>query len=255
MAYGGDVERIVNGLGGLHSELSKQLKALAKQADYRIETIEHSHNATVQHVADGGHSHPGDSYQIHQHGAHQVAASGGATGATGSNGNIGKQLTYAGEYSADSHPDHPHTESSVIYERAHPAPAAGFISSIETKYSAVKGETGKMSSIKGAMKTPDGNKHHNSIGSPFQEMEELDEAFNDVKEYAGAHAQLQWIGEKHALLALMNSLASAVVNAKYAVIHYQDYLQRGYDEVHNGGKQSVQFDDFIHGKTVGNVVQ
>jgi hypothetical protein len=176
---------------------------------------------------------------------------------------VSYQLTYPDEHTNDLHPDHPHLEPGIIYEREHIAPAAGFMAGIGAGWGAgVGADIGAPGSYEGSKVHAiqedlyvDRSGMHNPQGSPWWELEDLNTKYNQAKEYAEAHPQLQWIGEKHALLNLLQNMVSAILNAKFAVIQYQDYLQRGYDQVHNGDKPSVTWDDFKNGRTDGNLKQ
>lgn len=113
--------------------------------------------------------------------------------------------------------------------------------------SAFSAEVSKVRTIEGKLYTGKGQLN-NSAGSPYSEIYELERRIGQC-----SIDQIEYLGPKHSLLARLHNVANAAVDAKHAVIQYQDGLQRGYDSCFNGGKQSVTWDDFNSGSTTGNV--
>ena len=75
-------------------------------------------------------------------------------------------------------------------------------------------------------------------------MYNLKEKIGEIEAYADDYPNLQWLGEKHTLLGLMQVVLSYCIDAKWALIHFQDYIQRGYDYQFNDGIPSVRWSDF-----------
>lgn len=91
---------------------------------------------------------------------------------------------------------------------------------------------------------------NSGLGSPYTELDTLLES---VSVYSKQPTDMSFIGQHTAAAVLANAVVIAAIDAKHAVIHYQDGLQRGYDACLNGGSQSVVWDDFNRGTTTGNV--
>ncbi len=128
--------------------------------------------------------------------------------------------------------------------------------------SAVSAAMGAMSDDTGKMKSLSDNNYtgaasfNNGLGSPWAELEKLKQAVADGSVYSEAHAPFNYVGEKAGILALLNMIMSAAVDAKWAIVIYHDYIQRGYDNQFNGNVPSITFDATVSGgKTTGNLKQ
>lgn len=140
------------------------------------------------------------------------------------------------------------------YEKEKPAPAASYVQPIISAAAAVKGDIGSLKSLEGKMFTGVKN-FHNSYGSPWTEFYRLEDKLNDLENYASSFSELKWLGEKVGLLGLLNQVLSHTVDAKWAINHYHDWVQRGYDAELNGNVPSIKFEGSLHGKSVGNLKQ
>jgi hypothetical protein len=237
---GKDSERVIACLNKLKDEVSKQIDLLARKSDHRMETIEHSHNASV---INAPHGHPTGAH------SHMVPGIAGPTGAQGSDGYVSKQLTYAAEYSNDKHRDHPHTEAYIIYEREHPVSASTYTNPIVNIGKDLNKDLEKMKKIEEDMYT-DKSKFNTQYGSPWKEIYILKEKIDIVEKYASDFPQLQWLGEKHSLLSLMQIVLSYTIDAKWAFTYYHDWMQRAYDHKFNNNEPSLVWDKFDK-KTIG----
>lgn len=173
------------------------------------------------------------------------------TGGSGLVNHVTDQLTYVKEYAGDRHPSHKHVEASIIYEREHQQIACEFAGPIVAFSEALENESSHMKQIEGDMYTKK-ETFNNSYGSPWKEVYILLEKIEDLRLYASEHPALQWIGEKFALLNLMQVVLSYTVDAKWAITQYQDYMQRGYDHKFNNKESSITWDHFEKGATIGN---
>lgn len=73
---------------------------------------------------------------------------------------------------------------------------------------------------------------HNSIGSPYTELYRLQAALNDVISYSQAcNTMGEYVQACSEANRLLNRAVQLVVDAKWAVITYCDYLERGYNHV------------------------
>lgn len=242
---GVDIERILSVLNDLKDEAANQIIRLACAADYRIETIKHSHNVRVE-SSDGAHGHPDGSHH------HDFWLQGNApTGGQGLENHVSDQLTYAEDYTDDTHPTHKHIEPSIIYEKEHIEISMDYTGTIISMGALLSDDAGKMQQISDNMYT-DTETFNNSYGSPWKEINMLKEKIDKLEEYSNDHSTLQWIGEKHSLISLIQLIVSYSIDAKWAITHYQDYMQRAYDHQFNDNSASITWEDMENGATTGN---
>ena len=86
-------------------------------------------------------------------------------------------------------------------------------------------------------------------------LTKLNESITLLENYSSSHSQLNWLSEKSALLGLLNTILALSVDAKWALITYHDYIQRGYDNKYNNNTPSVTFNDGVGKKSIGNIDQ
>lgn len=240
-----DVERIMAVLNDLKDEASTQILNLCKNSDYRMETISHSHNVRVE-SSDGAHGHGSGAHH------HDFMLTGNSpTGGQGLIGHVSDQLTYPDEYTDDANPDHQHLEPSIIYEREHIELTLPYVSSLISMGVVLGDDAGKMQQIADNMYT-DTETFNNSYGSPWKEVNMLKEKIDNLEAYANDHSTLQWLGEKFALINLIQLIVQYAIDAKWAITHYQDYMQRAYDSQFNNNSSSMSWDDMEKGATIGN---
>lgn len=167
---------------------------------------------------------------------------------------VSDQLTYAADYTADAHGSHPHTVDSLIYEQQHPESAAGFWNPVRILGERFRQDVRRVKTIEERHYT--GVKtFHNTYGSPWYEIYDLMEKIDWCNDYASRYPALQWLGEKQSFAHHMQMVVSIAVDCKWAVIYYQDYLQRGYDIHFNNATHAIDFEDFDHHRLPGNVPQ
>ena len=243
--YGTDIERVLLTVCKIKDLAADKLAELGTKSMYRMETIPHSHNVHV--VINGGpHGHPtGAHSHDHWYTGHSP------TGGTGMTGHVSDQLTYPQDYSDDMNPDHPHTQSSIIYEQEHEEVSMQFVSELLLMKDQLKEDAGRMDSISQDMYT-DANTFNNTYGSPFQEIKNLMNKLEDIKTYTDQLAILQWQSQKLVLMNLLSVVVSYAVEAKCALIVNHDFAQRGYDDTYNGKRSSIAWDSFEQGATDGN---
>lgn len=262
--YGKDIERILKTIGRLYMVTSDRIFSLASKSDYRIATIKHVHDVKVYGTNSGiGSGRTGDHYHLidgsggdHTHPTFTLGGPGFPSGSSATDRDrVSYPLTYTEDYSTDKNPDDPRTSQGVIYESEHTIQTDSIVQDIIRIFTTdLIPEIDRIRVIDRKLYTSKENVH-NSIGSPYTELYDLNDKLKNLQRWCGDHTELQWIGEKHALLNMMQLVVQATINAKYAVIIYHDYLQRGYDYCHNDNKQSVSWDDFENGRSTGNVSQ
>lgn len=86
------------------------------------------------------------------------------------------------------------------------------------------------------------NEVNNRYGSPWTEFTKLTERIQKIQEFQQQHPVLYWTNEKRNLLELMQVALTFTVDAKWALLYYHDILSRGFDEVHNNKKESIQWE-------------
>lgn len=143
---------------------------------------------------------------------------------------------------------------SVIGSSEFPVPLypSSFTNPIDSAMSGMGGDCGNMDSLRNGLYT-DTTAFNNSYGSPWTELDRLKDAVNSVTSFGNGHNPMNWVGEKAALLGLINKVVSAAVDARWAIMHFHDYIQRGYDHEFNGDVPSITFQDGKGNSTVGNI--
>lgn len=96
---------------------------------------------------------------------------------------------------------------------------------------------------------------NNSYGSPWKELNLLQKSVKDIKDRADIYKDILTLEEKLSLLHLMHISLSRSVDAKWAMIYYHDYIQRGYDNKFNGNIPSITFASGSDKETTGNLNQ
>lgn len=150
------------------------------------------------------------------------------------------QLISESEYS------HPHDSDGKISNYGHeeykekekPINGSEYVSSIISLLDSFEDDFGKLSSLRSGLYT-ESTSFNNSIGSPWSEINKLKESIMVIKSFG--FKDLKFIGEKCALLSLLNMAISYAVDAKWALITYHDYIQRGYDNKYNDNNPSITF--------------
>lgn len=128
------------------------------------------------------------------------------------------------------------------------------VTALNDYLSSIKEDTDKFSKLQKKMFSK-ASKFFNSLGSPFSEYDALMDACKSVKTYASSHSGLKYLGEKISLLSLVQPIIPCLVDFKIALITYNDYIQRGYDNVYNDNKPSITIQRQKNKKTTGNIQQ
>lgn len=93
------------------------------------------------------------------------------------------------------------------------------------------------------------NSWNNSVGSPWSELDALGQAVTA----AAAADSVTYLGHYVKLMGLMHIAVERAIDAKYAMIQYNDYVQRGYDNVYNGNRPSITTATQLGEATTGNI--
>lgn len=133
-------------------------------------------------------------------------------------------------------------------------PASNPMSSVSAAMAALNPDCGKMDTLSSTLYTGTPT-FNNSLGSPWGELSNLQKAVADAEAYAGSFAPFNYVGEKAGMLAMLNMVMAAAVDAKWAMAVYHDYVQRGYDNIFNGNEPSITFQETLEREGIGNVKQ
>lgn len=126
------------------------------------------------------------------------------------------------------------------------------MSAVTSAMSSMSSDVSKMSSLESSNYT-DSTSFNNSIGSPWTELKKLQSDVDAATSYASSHSPFNYVGEKAGMLAMLNMVMSAAVDAKWAIQIYHDYVQRGYDCNYNDKTPSVTYTTGINKKSIGNL--
>ena len=138
-------------------------------------------------------------------------------------------------------------EESEVSSSAH-----SFVSPIRSAMNSIVSDFQKMNELANGLYV-DINSFNNGYGSPWTELNKLEESIKLAESFSHSHSNLNWIGEKAGLLGLLNSILSASIDSKWALIYYHDYIQRGYDNKYNDNDPSIKFNTGIDTQSIGNV--
>lgn len=111
---------------------------------------------------------------------------------------------------------------------------------------------GKMGSLEKDLYSGTTN-FNNSYGSPWTELNKLNESITALQ---GVMATpIKFTSQKVALIAVMSAVMGRTVDAKWAIITYNDYIQRGFDKMYNDRNPSITTKRTINKLSVGNLEQ
>ena len=146
------------------------------------------------------------------------------------------------------------TASCTPTERSVSIKSSTFIDPIREASESIIEDFDKMDSLSSNLYTSV-NSFNNEYGSPWTELSLLNSSIQDIGKFAGSYSNLGYVGEKAALLSLLNMILSISIDAKWALINYHDYIQRGYDNRYNDNEPSIKFKSGIDKESIGNVNQ
>lgn len=238
--HGKDIERLINILTAIKKTTSLNIHKLGRMSDPRLIMIKHTHNVFVNNEAPNApHGHPSGAH------IHNFWLQGNLpTKGRGYRDKISTQLTWPEDYKEDEHYQHLHDWDSDVLEKEHPVKAHDYTNPIrDLRIHYLTPENKKMEKIE-VDNYEQVMSFNTEAGSPWDEMYDLEEKIEEMEAYADDYPNLQWLGEKHTLLALMHVVLTYCIDAKWALIHFQDYIQRGYDYQFNDGIPSVRWSDF-----------
>lgn len=92
---------------------------------------------------------------------------------------------------------------------------------------------------------------NNSIGSPWNEFKKFNELYGKILTIIAP----KYKGGRSGLMAMLSMWYASIVDCKWALSYYNDYVQRGYDNIYNGNKPSVTITRKKGKKSTGNIDQ
>jgi hypothetical protein len=116
------------------------------------------------------------------------------------------------------------------------------------------GDYSKMCTLRDTLYTSS-NSFNNGYGSPWTELTNLYNAINEVIKFVSSNHSVPYMGNKVALLSLLQVLLSRANDSRHALIYYHDYIQRGYDHIFNNNLPSVTFRTTLSRSSIGNLKQ
>ena len=128
--------------------------------------------------------------------------------------------------------------------------ASSFTSPIRGAMGGISSDCGKMNSLSSGLYTST-TSFNNSYGSPWTELNKLEEAISMAESYGS----IDFVGQKSGLLGLLNMVLSVSIDAKWALTTYHDYIQRGYDNKYNDNTPSITTKTGIDKESDGNSAQ
>lgn len=132
--------------------------------------------------------------------------------------------------------------------------AIGSLGSISDATTSLSSDASKMANLASNLYS-DVSSFNNSAGSPWIEISNLNSACSNLQSFVSTNGNFVYVSQKVALMSLLNSVMTLAVDAKWAIITYHDYVQRGYDCVYNGNTPSVTTKRTINEYTTGNLKQ
>lgn len=150
---------------------------------------------------------------------------------------------------------HSHNEDGsstklVFLEKDTPVDMSGYISKIRDVYDSIKDDIEKMGKLGSELYT-NISTFNNSIGSPWLEVKSFKTAIEQIIGYGGS----DFVGNRSTMISLLNIALSRSIDAKWGILMYHDYLQRGFDAKYNEKLPSVRFKNANKKDSIGNIDQ
>lgn len=142
------------------------------------------------------------------------------------------------------------TTSGMHGEVENPKPGSGFMTAAVNALGVLDVDVGKMNALASELYTSP-TSFNNSYGSPWTELNNLKAAVID----ASSHDTVNFMGDRLCLLGYMQVALSRAIDAKWAIVVYHDYIQRGFDNKFNNNEPSIKFSAGINRESIGNLKQ
>lgn len=139
--------------------------------------------------------------------------------------------------------DHTHADEgkgecskTQFIEKERKTSMSGPLSKVTSVIEGLSDYLSKLDSLEEGLYT-DTKNFNNSIGSPWTEITSLRKAIDNVTDYKGE----DYTGDRTTVVGLLNIIMIRAVDAKWAIISYHDYIQRGFDNIFNDNNPSITF--------------
>lgn len=145
---------------------------------------------------------------------------------------------------------------NVVYDVGYEDESTGYIptESIINAISKLKEDGDRLVEL-GNRLFVDTNKYNNSFGSPWGEMSNLYRMIDAIQSFISSSSELNYLGDRVAVLGLMNACLSLAIDAKYALLKNHDNIQQGYDKEYNNNESSIVKKVGLDTYGIGNLVQ
>jgi hypothetical protein len=152
-----------------------------------------------------------------------------------------KQIGSSASYQITTEGTHGETEVSNPYD-------ISILNAVSNMASNLSSDVSKMSSLGNNLYTSTSS-FNNSCGSPWAELATFYDSLQNLS------LSITWMGDRITALSVLTIALSRAIDAKWAIIYYHDYIQRGYDHVYNDNNPSITTKAGLHRETIGNVTQ
>ena len=166
-----------------------------------------------------------------------------------------QQVASGSAYQLKCKEQHGGISTGECLPKEEPVPLGDVVAPISAALGAMSGSCGKMKSMGSSLYTG-ASSFNNSIGSPWSEISDIEEAVGKLESYSSSASPLNYVGDKAGMLGMLNMILSLCVDTKWAIITYHDFVQRGFDSMFNGNTASVTYTSGLNGKqSIGNIDQ
>lgn len=150
-----------------------------------------------------------------------------------------------------SHDENGNSSKLEFMEKDTPVDLSEYLSDLISKFDEVLPDLEKIKILERGLyvKTSEFN---NSIGSPWTEINK----FKDIIERIKSAVNADYVGNRSEVITLINIAMMRVTDAKWAMLTYHDYIQRGFDAKFNDKRPSIAFKQANKkDESIGNIRQ
>lgn len=150
-----------------------------------------------------------------------------------------------------SHDKDGNSNKLEFIEKDTPVKLSGFLSELNSMFDIILPDLVKMNRLETGLYT-DPSSFNNSLGSPWTEISKFKSAIESIKNSTNA----DYVGNRLEIITLMNIATTRACDAKWAMLLYHDYVQRGFDAKYNDKLPSIAFKQANKkDESIGNIRQ
>lgn len=149
-----------------------------------------------------------------------------------------------------THGDDGESSKLEFLEKDTPVDLSGYLSGVTSALSSISSDLSKVEKLGNELYV-NTSSFNNSVGSPWKECNRLKSSVDSILSYS----QSDYVGNRSEVISLINIARLKCFDAKWALIFYHDYLQRGFDAKFNDKLPSVVFKNADKKDTIGNIDQ